>query len=178
VSAEQEIRTFFDEYESRWNTKNYRTLGELWDRDDESPFYRPMEADGYIASWAALERYWEPRPGVSYIDDLRFRYTSLKVKLVAPDVAVVMSDFEWDLKLKGGEYARPMSGKDPVIAVLKKKTEGWRMCAYVESCMHPAVYVKKICEMAVRPSFLENLHAAGKLNPAHKVAAAPGDHWA
>lgn len=178
MTVESEIRAFFDEYEERWNTRNYRSLGELWDRDDSQPFYRPMEVDGYIGSWPDLERYWEPRPGVSYIDALCFRYTDLRVKLVAPDVAVVMSDFHWDLKLKGGEYARPMSGRDPVMTVLKKKPEGWRMCAYVEACMHPAVYVKKICELAVRPTFVEALQAEGKMKRAPAAQAGSSDYWA
>lgn len=178
MTVDSEIRAFFDEYEERWNTRNYRALAGLWDQDDPQPFYRPMEYDGYIGSWPDLERYWEPRPGVSYIDALCFRYDDLKVKLVSPDVAVVMSDFRWDLKLKGGEYARPMSGRDPVITVLKKKAEGWRMCAYVESCMHPAVYVRKICEMAVRPSFVDALQADGKIKQAMKSGGAPGDSWA
>jgi hypothetical protein len=182
MSLAAEMRAFFDEYEARWNSKRYASLGELWDRADESPFYRPMEVDGYITNWKDLERYWEPRPGVSFIDALNFRYTNLQPKLVAPDVAVVMSDFEWDLKLKGGEYAKPMSGRDPVIAVLKRKPEGWRMCAYVEACMHPSVYVKKICEMAVRPEFLAALRAAGETQqraaPAGQADAPTGNFWA
>lgn len=177
MSLDAELRSFFDEYESRWNSGRYPTLGDLWDRDDPAPFYRPMEVDGYISDWEGLKRYWEPKPGVSFIDDLNFRYTNLRAKLVAPDVAVVMSDFEWDLKLKGGEYARPMSGKDPVIMVLRRKPEGWRMCAYVESCMHPAVYVKKICEMTVRPDFVGGLVESGKMKPVARTGTAPGDYW-
>ncbi|MEO8224207.1 MAG: hypothetical protein ABI661_05335 [Gammaproteobacteria bacterium] len=173
MDVETEIRTFFDEYEALWNNKRFASLGDLWDRDDPAPYYRPMEVDGYIAQWQDLERYWVPRPGVSYIDALNFRYTNLKTKCPAPDVAVVMSDFHWDLKLKGGEYAKPLSGRDPVIAVLKKKPEGWRMCAYVESCMHPAVYVKKLCDIAVRPAFVASLRDAGQA----KDAPPSADHW-
>lgn len=178
MSFQNEIREFFDEYEARWNSKQFGALGELWDHDDAMPFYRPMEVDGYITRWKDLERYWEPRPGTSYIDDLNFRYTNLQPKLVSPDVAVVMSDFEWDLKMKGGEYAKPLSGRDPVITVLKKKPEGWRMCAYVEACMHPAVYVKKLCDLTVRPSFVDSLRDAGKIKETPRAAEAPAEYWA
>ncbi len=177
MSFQNEIRAFFDDYEARWNSKQFAALGELWDHDDPMPFYRPMEVDGYIAQWKDLERYWEPRPGTSYIDDLNFRYTNLQPKLVSPDVAVVMSDFEWDLKMKGGEYAKPLSGRDPVITVLKKKPEGWRMCAYVEACMHPAIYVKKLCDLTVRPSFVTALREAGKVKDAPPAADAPAAYW-
>ncbi|MCC5794841.1 MAG: hypothetical protein JJT85_08915 [Chromatiales bacterium] len=102
MSTEAEIRAFFDQYEECWSSRNYSGLGELWDRDDPQPFYRPMEVDGYIDSWTGLERYWEPRPGVSYVEAPCFCYKNLKLKLVAPDVAIAMSDFSWDLKLRGG----------------------------------------------------------------------------
>lgn len=178
MDLDREMREFFDEYEARWNSGQYASLGDFWDRDDDQPFYRPMEVDGYIAGWPALQRYWEPRPGVSFIEALNFRYTNLRAKLVAPDVAVVMSDFQWDLKLKGGEYAKPMSGRDPVITVLRKKPEGWRMCAYVESCMHPSVYVKKICDLAVRPAFVEELRKNGQMKAAGAPEGPARDPWA
>ena len=134
MSLETEIRTFFDEYEATWNSRRFGALAELWDRDDPSPFYRPMEVDGYITSWKDLERYWEPKPGTSYIDDLRFHFVNLKPKLVAPDVAVVMTDLVWDLKLKGGEYAKPMSGKDPVIIRTAMDSRQERIVYVLNAC--------------------------------------------
>ncbi|MDQ1303101.1 MAG: hypothetical protein QG595_1084, partial [Pseudomonadota bacterium] len=77
-----------------------------------------------------------------------------------------------------GDYAKPLSGRDPVMTVLRKKTEGWRMCAYVEACMHPAVYVKKLCDLTVRPSFVATLREAGKVKDSGAVADTPTDYWA
>lgn len=145
-----EIEAFFVQYSKRWNSQNYLTLAELWDRDDPAPFYRAMEREQPTASWPELERYWNPRPGMRVIDGLWNIYTNLRPKLVAPDVAVVLFDLEWDIK---PPRAKPVSGTDPGIAVLKRKPEGWRMVAYVEACMHPAAYVSKMFQDQVRPSF-------------------------
>jgi hypothetical protein len=131
---QQEIEQFFEEYSKRWNSQDYGTLGELWDRDDELPFYRPMEVENFIAGWDRLEKYWNPVPGKRIIGGLWNIYTNLRPKLIGPDVAVVTFDLEWDLKPPGS--AKAISGTDPGMAVLKRKPEGWRLVAYVEACMH------------------------------------------
>jgi hypothetical protein len=154
---EAEITSFFEDYSGRWNSQNYGTLAELWDREDSQPFYRPMEVERCITSWNELERYWNP--GVHVIDGLWNVYTNLVPKRITDDVAVVLFDLDWDIKAIG--RTQPMSGSDPGMAVLKRKPEGWRMVAYVEACMHPAGYVRKIFERQVRPGFLETLEKIG-----------------
>lgn len=164
ADLQAEIETFFVEYSRRWNSQEYLTLMELWDRDDAAPFYRAMERDEPTSTWPELERYWNPRPGKRVIDGLWNIYTNLRPKLIAPDVAVVLFDLEWDIK---APRTKPLSGTDPGIAVLKRKAEGWRMVAYVEACMHPARYVSKLFEDQVRPSFTDFI---GKLMTSSKSA--------
>jgi hypothetical protein len=151
---QQELTEFFAEYSRRWNSQQYGTLAELWDRDDPSPFYRPMEVEQPLAGWPQLQNYWNPRPGMKFIDGLWNVYVNLRPKLVGPDVAVVLFDLEWDIK---GAHSRPQSGTDPGMAVLRRKPEGWRMVAYVEACMHPAAYVRKMFERQARPGFRQFL---------------------
>ena len=155
---ETEMDTFFGEYSSCWNSQDYGTLAKLWDRDDPQPFYRPMEVERCITSWEQLERYWNP--GAHVIDGLWNIYTNLVSKRITADVAVVLFDLDWDIKAAG--RTQPMSGSDPGMAVLKRKSEGWRMVAYVESCMHPSGYIRKMFERQVRPSFLETWEKLGR----------------
>ncbi len=165
-SFKQEIETFFVDYSALWNGQEYSRLADLWDHDDAQPFYRAMEMESYLTSWKQLERYWNP--GVNVIDGLWNIYTNLVPKQITPDVAVVMFELEWDIKAAG--RTQPMSGTDPGMAVLKRKPEGWRMCAYVEACMHPAAYVRKFCEQQVRPTFLKTLEEFGKARVKDKEA--------
>lgn len=145
-----EIKEFFAEYSRRWNSQQYGTLAALWDREDPAPFYRAMEREHPTATWPELERYWEPSPGSRNIDALWNVYSNLRVKAVGPDVAVVLFDLDWDIKAPG---AKPMSGTDPGMAVLRRRPEGWRMVAYTEACMHPSAYVRAVAESQARPSF-------------------------
>lgn len=157
ADLQTEIDEFFKDYSSRWNSQKYSSLEELWDTSDELPFYRAMEVENVIAGWKDLRRYWSP--GVSLIDGLWNQYVDLRPKLVTPDVAVVLFQLDWDIKVKYARHAS--SGSDPGMAVLKKTPEGWRMVAYIESCMSPSVYVRKLFERQARPSFLEFLKELG-----------------
>jgi hypothetical protein len=161
-NLQKEIEEFFVEYSKRWNSQNYGTLAELWDRDDPAPFYRAMEREQPTATWPELERYWSPVPGRRVIDGLWNIYSNLRVKAVGPDVAVVLFDLEWDIK---PPRVKPMSGTDPGLAVLRRRPAGWRMVAYVEACMHAAGHVRVQSEQNVRPSFVRFL--------AEQIAAAP-----
>lgn len=149
-SLQAEIEAFFVEYSRRWNSQDYPSLGEMWDRDDPAPFYRAMEREQPTTTWPDLERYWNPVPGRRVIDGLWNVYSNLRPKLIGPDVAVVLFDMEWDLK---PPRVKPISGTDPGMAVLRRKPEGWRMVAYVEACMHPSAYVTKLFQDQVRPGF-------------------------
>ena len=149
---QQEMEAFFEAYSERWNSQDYATLGELWDRDDQQPYYRPMEQENFVKGWDGLERYWNPIPGKKTIPGLWNIYTNLDAKMVGPDTAVVTFDLQWDLKPPGPNAA--ISGTDPGMAVLRKKPEGWRMVAYVEACMAPMTYVRRMFEKQARPEFL------------------------
>jgi hypothetical protein len=148
-----EIRAFFDEYARRWNSQDYKQLMALWDRSDPLPFYRPMEVEHPIKGWTDLEHYWAPPGGApKIIEGLWNVYTNLVPKLIASDVCVVLWDMEWDIKPR---WRNGQSGTDPGMSVLRRTPEGWRMVAYVEACMHPATYVRKLFERQVRPEFSE-----------------------
>ena len=161
-TLQPEVEEFFEQYSQRWNSQDYSSLSELWDREDDLPMYRPMEVANFIQGWPTLEKYWNPIPGKKIIEGLWNAYTNLVPKLVGPDVAVVTFDLEWDLKPPGPSKA--ISGTDPGMAVLSRKSEGWRMVAYVEACMAPGAYIRKMFERQVRPDFVAFLEkqAGGK----------------
>ena len=159
---QQEMANFFAEYTERWNDQDdFSSLIEMWDTD-EPPFYRPMERTkdpdnpergvDVFTTWDELRDYWSPERKNELIVALWYGFVNLRPKLVAPDVAVVAFDAEWDIKAIMGP---PASGTDPGFAVLKRKAEGWKMNTYVEACTHPATYKSVFAgqEDKVRPAF-------------------------
>ena len=58
---QQEMEAFFAEYTKRWNNQeDYSSLIEMWDQDDDAPFYRGMEKPGFFDTWERLKLYWDP----------------------------------------------------------------------------------------------------------------------
>lgn len=147
-----EMEEFFTEYEKRWNDQDdYSSLIEMWDTDDV-PYYRPMEKPGVYTTWEELKNYWSPERKRELIVALWYGFVNIRPKLVAPDIAVVFFDAEWDIKALIGPAA---SGTDPCVAVFKHKADGWKMNTYVEACTHPATYKSVFADMEdkVRPAF-------------------------
>ena len=151
-SLQQEMETFFAEYTKRWNNQeDFSTILEMWDQDD-APYYRPMEKQGVFTTWEEVKRYVDPVRKRELIVALWYDFVNIRPKLVAPDVAVVFFDAEWDIKAVRGPAS---SGTDPGVAVLKRKADGWKMNTYVEACTHPAMYKSVFAdkEDKVRPAF-------------------------
>jgi hypothetical protein len=148
---QQEIEQLFSEYAAIWNSQELARLKELWDEDDPDPFYLAEEQDGWKFGWDAVERYWEPTPGKSNLESIMMGYRDFHVKQIAPDVALCACWVRHDMKIRGPMKAT--GGDARVMAVFKKKPEGWRFSAYAEGPMSPALYVMKLYEMNVSPEF-------------------------
>ena len=150
---QQEMEEFFAEYTRRWNNQDdYSTLIEMWDQDDDAPFYRGMEKPGFFDTWERLKLYWDPVRKRELVTALWYEFVNIHPKQISPDVAVVYFDAEWDMKAVLGPA---ISGTDPCIAVFKRKDDGWKMNSYVEACTHPGAYKSEFAdkEDKARPAF-------------------------
>jgi hypothetical protein len=150
---QQEMEEYFAEYTRRWNKVNdYASLIEMWDQDDDRPFYRGMEKPGFFETWERLKLYWDPDHCHKLVTALQYNFINVRAKLVTSDVAVAYFDAEWDMKALMGPA---ISGTDPCIAVFKRTDDGWKMNSYVEACTHPAAYEDEFAdkEDKCRPSF-------------------------
>ncbi len=153
TDLKQEMEEYFAEYTKRWNDQqDYSSLIEMWDQDDDAPFYRGMEKPGFFDTWERLKMYWDPARKRELVAALWYEFVNIRPKLVTPDVAVVYFDAEWDMKAVMGPA---ISGTDPCIAVFKRKDGEWKMNSYVEACSHPGAYKSVFTnqEDKVRPAF-------------------------
>ena len=150
---QEEMEAYFAEYTRRWNNQDdYSSLIDMWDQDDDAPFYRGMEKPGFFDTWEELKLYWDPARKRELVTALWIEFVNIRPKLVTTDVAVVYFDADWDIKAKSGPA---VSGTDPCIAVFKRKADGWKMNSYVEACSHPGAYESEFAdkEDKARPKF-------------------------
>lgn len=153
ANIQQEIEDFFVEYTSRWNDQeDYSSLIEMWDQDDDAPFYRGMEKPGFYDTWDRVKRYWDPVRKRQLVTALWYEFVNIRAKQVGDDAAVAYFDAEWDMKAVNGPA---ISGTDPCIAMFTRKPDGWKMNSYVEACTHPAAYQSEFAdrEDKARPKF-------------------------
>ena len=131
---ESEIIELIEETKRIWDTQNYSDLKSLWDTEDQNPIYIPEERVDFPTDWKSLDRYWDPIPGRKILEGIRNDYSNVKIKLISDDVAIIVMDLHYDLKVIN---SNAMSGFDRVMCVVVKKNGQWKYTAYIEAPMNP-----------------------------------------
>ncbi|MDE0129198.1 MAG: nuclear transport factor 2 family protein [Gammaproteobacteria bacterium] len=149
-AAEQDdieaVKALVHETAERWNSQDYRTVLELWDPDEEVPFYLAEEQDGWFIGWEPLKAYLSPPLPSPVMEGLREEMRDISVKLIADDLAIAAWYMHFEMKMRG----RPPIGEDVrVSAVMRKKPEGWRYIHWAESPMTALVYIEKLFQRDV-----------------------------
>ena len=129
-----EILDLIQETKRIWDTQNYSNLKSLWDAEDNNPLYIPEEKVDFPTDWNSLERYWNPVPGKKILDGIRNDYSNIKIKLISKEVAIIVMDLNYDLKVINSQ---PLSGFDRIMCVVVKKDGDWKYSAYIEAPMNP-----------------------------------------
>ena len=135
-----------------WNSQDFARLKEVWDADDPEPWYVPEEIETPFYSWPQIEKYWNP--GRKVLKGFRWDYDNLRVKQLAPDLALALFDHFYEIELIFGPQ-EPTAGFDRVITLFRKKLEGWRHILYAQCPLGPETYVRALRKTIVRPDFEE-----------------------
>ena len=133
-NTKTEILELIQETKRIWDTQNYSNLKSLWDAEDNNPLYIPEEKVDFPTDWNSLERYWNPVPGKKILDGIRNDYSNIKIKLISKEVAIILMDLNYDLKVINSQ---PLSGFDRIMCVVVKKDGDWKYSAYIEAPMNP-----------------------------------------
>ena len=133
-NIKNEILDLIQETKRIWDTQNYSNLKSLWDAEDNNPLYIPEEKVDFPTDWNSLERYWNPVPGKKILDGIRNDYSNIKIKLISKEVAIILMDLNYDLKVINSQ---PLSGFDRIMCVVVKKDGDWKYSAYIEAPMNP-----------------------------------------
>ena len=129
-----EIIELINETKRIWDSQNYSDLKTLWDTDDKNPLYIPEERVDFPTNWNSLEKYWNPIPGRKILEGIRNDYSNIKIKLISDEVAIIVMDLHYDLKVIN---SNALSGFDRVMCVVVKKNGHWKYTAYIEAPMNP-----------------------------------------
>ena len=140
------VQAIIHDTAERWNSQDFSTVLELWDPDEEVPFYLAEEQDDWFIGWDSLRAYLDPPRPSPVMEGLREEMRDISVKLIAEDLAIAAWNMHFEMKMRG----RPPIGEDVrVSAVLRKNDEGWRYIHWAESPMTALVYIEKLFQKDV-----------------------------
>ena len=160
-TVEADVRAVIQESAARWTAQEAETVLELWDETDPQLMYLAGERDDWLIGWEEVSGYITPSGPTSALEAMRKRVSNIRVRQIAPDLAIATWDMHLDMKFRG----RPAIGNNiRLTAVLRQKPEGWRFIHYVEAPMTPLVYLQKFYEEDVEPEFEDVYDAARKKN--------------
>ncbi len=149
-----EITEFLDEYAKAYNNQDYRTVKAMW-LDDGNPIYMAEEVPFPLYGKKRLDNYFNPVPGRRILDGIDNRYSQVRAKYVAANIAVATYRLDYDIKLVGMNAAH---GWDRIMAVFVETSDGWKLSAYAEAPQGPATMVRKM--MKKHPAETEDEKAA------------------
>lgn len=149
VQLTEEIEALLEELVERWKSMRLPEIRELWDGNEREPYYLPEEAEEPLIGWDDIEAYWQRT--MAAIPRLTMRIWEVRVKPLAPDLAVALYRMHWNAEVKG--FAEPLGGDNRVTAIFRNTDEGWRFCHYVEAPLAPITYMRQLYELNVDANF-------------------------
>jgi ketosteroid isomerase-like protein len=135
-----EISAFLAEYARVYNNQDYNAVKSMWHADG-NPIYMAEEVPFPLYGQDRIDNYFNPRPGRQILDGIDNKYSKVRAKYIAPNIAVATYRLDYDIKLVG---MSAMHGWDRVMAVFIKTDAGWKLTAYTEAPMGPATMVRKM----------------------------------
>jgi hypothetical protein len=138
-----EIAAVLDRTAAVWNSQHFYRLKDVWDGNDPEPWYVPEEVRTPFYSWPEIEKYWGPERRV--LRAFRWGYDDLRVKSVAPDLALAIFNHYYELELALGKPPPPpTAGFDRCLTIFRRTAGGWRHVLYAQCPSGPELYVREM----------------------------------
>lgn len=136
-----EIDAFLNEYEAQWDLQDPSQLAELWDQEDDQPFYLAEEQAEWRIGWKQVMGYFAPG-GESTTDSIRMRFDGVQARWLADDLAFAKFWIRFDTKMQF--LPTPIGTDARASAIFRKTDAGWRLLTWAESPMSPILYIEQL----------------------------------
>ena len=139
-----EIDAALNDYEALWDRQNPAELAEMWDRDDDQPFYLAEEQDEWRIGWEQLMGYFDP-PGESTTESIRMRFDGVQARSLSDDLAFAKFWIRFDTKMDF--LPNPIGTDARASAIFRKTDDGWKLITWAESPGSPILYVQRLYKL-------------------------------
>lgn len=146
---ETEIDALLTHYYAHFSAMDFAAARSVWDSAEPHPCYLAEEIDDFLRDWPAIEAYWASSQAT--MSKLQSRHWALRAQQIAADLATATWRLHWNAQIIGQD--KPVGGEVRATAVLRRRTEGWRLFHYVEAPLAPILYIRQLYQDQVDPQF-------------------------
>ena len=136
-----------------WNNSSWGKIYDMWDPDEEAPYYLGEERPRWLIGQDGLYSYFNPPKIVrSFMGAVSMKPYRLRVRLVSDDIAILIWENKLDMDIVGRP---PISDNFRANAVMRKTSEGWMFIHYAEAPLAPLTYLEHLYRKTVMPDYEE-----------------------
>lgn len=155
--VEAGVRAVVLETAERWNSQDYATVLELWDRNEPYPTYLAEEQAQWFVGWDRLNEYLDPAVPNPVVDAIREEMSQIQVKEIGENLAIAIWEMRFHMKMR---FGNAIGETVRVSAVLRNTPEGWRYIHWAESPKTAMVYIEDLYEKDVDDDWAEFFEVA------------------
>ena len=175
----EEIEMLIGEFADRWSSREWHTLLDLWDPDEETPYYLLSHQPDWLIGWDQMRGYFAkeqtvpvkeiPEQGPSGMQQIELKHyeyrnemdlqamlytpTGIRVRKIAPDLALAV----WYVKFQYKPYFLPAMGETfKANALFRNTKDGWKFIHYAETPDSAIMYFERLYRKQATPEFIES----------------------
>ena len=174
----QAIEQLIGDFATRMSSKEWRTVTELWDPDEEAPYYLLSHQPDWLIGWGQLNGYFtkkqqlptkevpelnptgmqqiEPKHYLlraeSEMQAMRYQASDIRVRKIADDLALAVWYVKFDYK---PWFMPPLGETFKANAVFRNTDDGWRFIHYAETPDSAIMYFERLYRQQASPDFVE-----------------------
>jgi hypothetical protein len=174
----RDIEKLIGEFGARWSSREWRTVLDLWDPDEKTPYYLFSHQPDWLIGWDQLNGYFAEKQtvpvkavselnpvGMQQIELAHYEYRNekdleamlytpdgIRVRKIAPDLALAV----WYVKFQYKPYYLPAMGESfKANAVFRNTKDGWKFIHYAETPDSAIMYFERLYRQQATPEFIE-----------------------
>ena len=174
----RDVEALIGEFAARMTREQWRTIPELWDPDEEAPYYLFSHQPDWLIGWDQMAGYFAKRQtfpekpvselnpvGIQQIEKthyllraeseleaMRYLPSEIRVRQIADDLALAA----WYVKFDYKPFFMPALGETfKANAVFRNTADGWKFIHYAETPDSAIMYFERMYREQASPDFVE-----------------------
>jgi len=180
----RDIEKLIGEFAARWSSPEWYTMLELWDPDEETPYYLLSHQPDWLIGWEQMNGYFSkqqtvpikeiPEQGPAGLQQIELTHYELRsekdlvamlytpseiaVRKIGDDLALAAWYVDFQYKSR---FLPAMGETFKANAVFRNTKDGWKFIHYAETPDSAIMYFERLYQKQASPEFLEMLEEQG-----------------